>query len=90
MVSKQDKERDKDKDKDREKDPENKLSDRLPSDWKKRIQNYKGMPQVHYERVMQTLASYDWMSQDERERAAFVIVEKEQLREQGHDVDDDD
>lgn len=74
----------------RDRDQDSKLSDRLPSDWRKRIASYKGMPAVHYERVMETLAQYDWMSQDERERAAFVIVEKEQLREQGHEVDDDD
>ena len=67
----------------------NKLSDRLPSDWRKRVQAYPGTPQQHYQRVMGTLANYEWMSQDERERAAYVIVEKEQLREQGHDVDDD-
>ena len=69
---------------------DSRLSDRLPSDWKKKISNYKGSPLAHYRRVMQTLAAFDWMTQDERERAAFVIVEKEQLREQGFEVDDDD
>lgn len=66
------------------------LSDRLPADWRKRIANYRGSPAAHYKRVMKTLSTYDWMSQDERERAAFVIVEKEQLREQGFEVEDDD
>lgn len=65
------------------------LSDRLPSDWKKRISNYRGQTAVHYKRVMKTLNAFEWMSQDERERAAFVIVEKEQLREQGF-VDDEE
>lgn len=69
---------------------DNKLSDRLPSDWRKRIANYRGVPAAHYKRVLKTLSSFDWMSQEERERAAFVIVEKEQLREQGQEVEDDD
>ncbi len=69
---------------------ESRLSDRLPSDWKRRIAAYKGSALSHYRRVMKTLSAFDWMTQDERERAAFVIVEKEQLREQGFEVDDDD
>lgn len=71
-------------------DRENRLSDRLPADWQKRVAAYRGAPKAHYERVMETLKEFDWMSQDERKRTAFVIVEKEQLREQGYDVDDDD
>lgn len=69
---------------------DSRLSDRLPGDWKRRISAYRGAPLSHYKRVMKTLAGFEWMSQEERERAAFVIVEKEQLREQGYDVDDDD
>lgn len=69
---------------------DSRLSDRLPGDWKKRVSGYKGTTAAHYKRVLKKLAAYDWMSQDERERAAFVIVEKEQLREQGIVVDDDD
>jgi hypothetical protein len=69
---------------------DNQLSDRLPPDWRKRIAAYRGAPAAHYQRVMQTLSNYDWMSQEERERAAFVIVEKEQLRDQGQDIDDED
>lgn len=69
---------------------DSKLSDRLPNDWRKRIAAYRGTPAAHYQRVLKTLASFDWMTQEERERAAFVIVEKEQLREQGQEVDDDD
>ncbi len=72
----------------READPN--LSDRLPPDWKRRVQAYRGQPQRHYQRVLKTLAACDWMTQDERERAAFVIVEKEILRELGQQVDDDD
>jgi hypothetical protein len=71
-------------------DKDNRLSDRLPSDWRKRISAYRGVPAAHYKRVMKTLSTFEWMTQDERERAAFVIVEKEQLREQGYEVDDDD
>lgn len=40
--------------------------------------------------MMKTLGNFEWMSEDERERAAFVIVEKEQLREQGFVIEDDD
>lgn len=69
---------------------DSRLSDRLPNDWKKRVSNYKGNAAAHYKRVLKKLGAYDWMTQDERERAAFVIVEKEQLREQGIVVDDDD
>jgi hypothetical protein len=65
------------------------LSDRLPSDWKKRISGYRGQTAAHFKRVMKTLNEYEWMSQEERERAAFVIVEKEQLREQGYEEEDD-
>jgi hypothetical protein len=64
---------------------DSKLSDRLPTDWRKRISAYRGATAAHYQRVMRTLADFDWMSQDERERAAFVIVEKEQLHEVGDD-----
>ena len=71
-------------------DKDIRLSDRLPADWRKRISAYRGNAQAHYRRVMKTLEAFDWMSEDERQRAAFVIVEKEQLREQGFDVDDDD
>ena len=60
---------------------DNKLSDRLPPDWRKRISTYRGATSAHYQRVMKTLATFDWMSLEERERAAFVIVEKEQLRD---------
>lgn len=70
-------------------DGDAKLSDRLPSDWRKRVSAYRGAPAAHYKRVLKTLSAYEWMSSDERERAAFVIVEKELLREQGHEVDDD-
>ncbi|MFO0946202.1 MAG: hypothetical protein U1D30_09690 [Planctomycetota bacterium] len=66
------------------------LSDRLPADWRKRVSAYRGVPAMHFKRVMKTLSEFEWMSQDERERAAFVIVEKEQLREQGYEVDDDE
>ncbi|MBX9652194.1 hypothetical protein K2Y11_01105 [bacterium] len=72
------------------KEVDSRLSDRLPGDWKKRVAAYKGNAAAHYKRVLKKLAAYDWMSQDERERAAFVIVEKEQLREQGIVIDDDD
>lgn len=68
---------------------DSKLSDRLPPDWQQRVSAYRGAPAAHYQRVMKTLASYDWMTQEERERAAFVIVEKELMREQGQEVDDD-
>jgi hypothetical protein len=54
------------------------------------VQAYRGQPQRHYQRVLKTLSACDWMTQDERERAAFVIVEKEILRELGQQVDDDD
>lgn len=69
---------------------DSRLSDRLPNDWKRRVANYKGNSAAHYKRVLKKLSAYDWMSPDERERAAFVIVEKEQLREQGIVVDDED
>jgi len=69
---------------------DSRLSDRLPADWKRRIQNYKGSQQAHYRRVIAKLNDCDWMTQDERERAAYVIVEKETLREQGFEVDDFD
>lgn len=69
---------------------ESRLSDRLPSDWKRRVANYKGNSAAHYKRVLKKLAAYDWMSPDERERAAYVIVEKEHLREQGIVIDDED
>lgn len=69
---------------------DSRLSDRLPSDWRKRVAAYRGVPAAHFRRVMKTLSAFEWMSTDERERAAFVIVEKEQLREQGYEVDDDD
>ena len=62
---------------------DSRLSDRLPPDWRKRIAGYRGGPAAHYQRVMRTLSNYDWMTQEERERAAFVIVEKEQLHDQG-------
>lgn len=65
------------------------LSDRLPTDWRKRLASYRGITAAHFRRVMETLAAFEWMSLDERERAAYVIVEKEQLREQGFDIDDD-
>lgn len=71
-------------------DLDSRLSDRLPPDWRRRIAAYRGSSAAHYKRVMKTLADYEWMTSDERERAAFVIVEKEQLREQGFDVDDND
>ncbi|QDU62070.1 hypothetical protein Pan216_29360 [Planctomycetes bacterium Pan216] len=71
-------------------DRDMRLSDRLPVDWRKRISAYRGAPLQHYRRVMKTLASFDWMTQEERERAAFVIVEKEQLREQGQSLEEDD
>lgn len=71
-------------------DKDNRLSDRLPADWRKRVAAYRGSALNHYRRVMKTLDSFEWMSKDERERAAYVIVEKEQLREQGFEVDDDD
>jgi hypothetical protein len=67
-----------------------KSADRLPADWRKRVAAYRGNPAMHYQRVLSTLAACDWMAQDERERAAFVYVEKEMLREAGHEVDDDD
>ncbi|HVJ83565.1 MAG TPA: hypothetical protein VNC50_21040 [Planctomycetia bacterium] len=54
------------------------------------MSGYRGSPALHYQRVLTTLGACDWMSQDERERAAFVYVEKELLREAGHEVDDDD
>lgn len=72
------------------KDRDSQLSDRLPADWRKRVAAYRGGAAAHYKRVLKTLSTYDWMTQEERERAAFVIVEKEQLREQGQEVDDDD
>lgn len=68
---------------------DNRLSDRLPDDWRQRIANYRGAPAAHYKRVMTTLSEFHWMTHEERERAAFVIVEKEQMREAGFDVDDD-
>jgi hypothetical protein len=68
-----------------------KNADRLPNDWKKRVESYRGNPKLHYQRVMGVLTDMcTWMTVDERERAAFVYVEKELLREAGHDVDDDD
>lgn len=66
------------------------LSDRLPVDWKKRVAAYRGTSAKHYQRVLRVLAEYDWMSQDERERAAFVIVEREILLENGLIVEDDE
>lgn len=65
------------------------LSDRLPSDWRRRVSHYRGASAAHFRRVMKTLENFDWMTIDERERAAFVIVEKEQLRERGFTIDDD-
>ena len=68
-----------------------KNADRLPNDWKKRVETYRGNPKMHYQRVLGVLSEMcTWMTLDERERAAFVYVEKELLREAGHDVDDDD
>lgn len=69
---------------------DSRLSDRLPSDWKKRIEGYRGNAAAHYRRVINTLSAFEWMSVEERERAAYVIVEKEQLREKGFAVDDDE
>jgi hypothetical protein len=68
-----------------------KMADRLPADWKKRVAAYRGNPAMHYQRVLGVLTeNCSWMTIDERERAAFVYVEKELLREAGHEVDDDD
>lgn len=68
-----------------------KSADRLPCDWKNRIGAYRGAPAAHYQRVLRKLSlNCDWMTDDERERAAFVIVEKELLREQGHEEEDED
>ena len=63
------------------------LSDRLPSDWRKRIFGYRGAAAAHFRRVMETLSMFDWMTSEERERAAYVIVEKEQLRKAGFEVE---
>ncbi|MGL4462685.1 MAG: hypothetical protein ACRDD1_05030 [Planctomycetia bacterium] len=68
---------------------DSKLSDRLPNDWQERVSAYRGAPLQHYQRVLKTLSQYEWMTQDERERAAFVYVEKELLREQGQEVDEE-
>ena len=57
------------------------LSDQLPNDWRRRVASYRGLAAAHFKRVLRKLSSFEWMTQDERERAAFVIVEKEQLRE---------
>ena len=65
-----------------------KLSDRIPKDWRRRITSYRGVAAAHFRRVMKTLSKYDWMTSEERERAAFVIVEKEQLRERAFEIDD--
>ena len=54
-------------------------SDRLPRDWRRKVSSYRGVTAAHFRRVMKTLARYNWMSIEERERAAYVIVEKEQL-----------
>ena len=68
-----------------------KTADRLPADWKKRVAAYRGSPAMHYQRVLSVLTdNCTWMTQEERERASFVYVEKELLREAGHEVDDDD
>jgi hypothetical protein len=66
------------------------LSDRLPADWKRRVSAYRGPSAKHYQRVLRVLSEYEWMTQDERERAAFVIVERELLLEQGQTVEDDE
>ena len=64
-------------------------TDRLPADWRERIASFDAGSAAHYRRVMKTLATFEWMEPDERERAAFVIVDKEQLRLLGHDGEDD-
>lgn len=66
-----------------------KTADRLPNDWRKRVSAYRGSPALHYQRVLATLAACEWMTPDERERAAFVYVEKELLRDTCQDFDDD-
>jgi hypothetical protein len=72
-------------------DLDDKLADRLPADWRKRVAAYRGNPAMHYQRVLENLQEHcHWMTEDERERAAYVYVEKELLREAGHEVDDDD
>jgi hypothetical protein len=66
------------------------LSDRLPRDWKRRRAKYSAASAAHYMRVLRKLVALDCMSQDECERAAYVIVEKEGFRRLGVVIDDDD
>lgn len=66
------------------------LSDRLPSDWKRRRAKYTASSAANYARVLRKLTALKCMSQDECERAAFVIIEKEEFRKLGVIIDDED
>ena len=63
------------------------LSDRLPDDWQEQVDTFDDQSRAHYRRVMRKLNTFGWMEADERRRAAFVIVEKEQARRAGFKVD---
>ena len=65
-------------------------SDGLPEDWKRRVGRYKGPSADHFKRVMKTLEHYEWMSDLERQRSAFVIVEKQRLLDMGFYVEPED
>ena len=53
----------------------------LPRNWRQRVASYRGATRIYHRRVLAGLAKLDWMPQDHKERAAFVIVEKERLRQ---------
>lgn len=71
-------------------DLDDRLSDRLPSDWKRRRANYSATSAANYERVLRKLEAVNCMTRDECERAAFVIIEKEEFRKHGVVIEDDD
>lgn len=71
-------------------DVSDRLSDRLPSNWKRRRANYTATSAANYERVLRKLEAVNCMTQDECERAAYVIIEKEEFRKNGVVIEDDD
>lgn len=65
-------------------------SDRLPINWKRMRARYSVASAANYDRVLKKLVALGCMSADESERAAFVIIEKDEFRKLGIAFDDED
>ncbi|MBY0587763.1 hypothetical protein K2X85_11345 [bacterium] len=62
---------------------------RLPADWKSQRDSYDRASAVNYARILRGLRAVGSMSSEECERAAFVLVEKENCLRKGLEYEND-